>query len=119
MRISDWSSDVCSSDLETRAQAGGREDTDTDGLHGLIVLGLRYLPLEPRFADGVLPDAQSDKPRWSDPHRHLPSRPLHGDDCRRTRGTGDSPRSEQLPLSYLRLSVHTTSTTGCQGGRSL
>src|SRR3546814_1429245 len=39
MRISDWSSDVCSSDLRAHVLTGGVDDADLDLLHRLVVLG--------------------------------------------------------------------------------
>src|SRR3546814_4330520 len=48
MRISDWSSDVCSSDLDAQVSAGGDLDpdiTDLDPLPGAYLAGLAQLDL--------------------------------------------------------------------------
>src|SRR3546814_2447562 len=45
MRISDWSSDVCSSDLLTgRASGGGTEVDHADGFRGVIAPSLTWRP---------------------------------------------------------------------------
>src|SRR3546814_15454025 len=57
MRISDWSSDVCSSDLEVKAQQGEAADQpEFLGLHGKDEGGL-FLGQEVELALGALHEA--------------------------------------------------------------
>src|SRR3546814_5896545 len=44
MRISDWSSDVCSSDLSVRAEAGFEPDLMQGLIDGRIDIGVMYTP---------------------------------------------------------------------------
>src|SRR3546814_8830045 len=105
MRISDWSSDVCSSDL---VAVRGR----ADGEPGMARQGLRTDRLA--VADGApdqrtqqLPDARVEAVLVVDPAGHdlhiCPRRP----GCKRLRPTGDRPAGVSPPAT----------TTGYQAGR--
>src|SRR3546814_11328571 len=57
MRISDWSSDVCSSDLRARSAAQGRLDLGPTGAYETPALGLLDLPKEAGRNDSLNRDA--------------------------------------------------------------
>src|SRR3546814_14351400 len=73
MRVSDWSSDVCSSDLEAVIEDFGTGD---DGLLTLQVRGARRFHVERvRVRDSGL---QVASVAWCEPDRDDPLRPEHG-----------------------------------------
>src|SRR3546814_15563913 len=79
MRISDWSSDVCSSDLVRGRLIGRQESVDARSQHGGVTadkpifvcrFANEHLPVEtqlgqelaPAFGDGLLDDGQVENP---------------------------------------------------------
>src|SRR3546814_5569373 len=84
LRISDWSSDVCSSDLNDRRAAPGRT-----GWEGMGFPTAAAIPAKPHPHPGLPLEGEGEKP---DPARATPS-PLRCAPCTVTRSPLSSPPS--------------------------